>query len=433
MLSTRELLRLAFPSIVFAVLTNGYRAVDQFWIPGVSTEAQAAIGSSIFVLIFFYAAFHLVASGAAPLVARFTGAGDAEGRRVVLGQSIAGAVAIAGLCAVGGGIGAPWISAALGLEGQTAVECTAYLRTLTLTMLPLVLTPLVDQAFISMGSARLPMILHGVSLGLNFVLTPLLIVQADLGVVGAALASNGSRAVTTSIGLVVLWKQTGLERRHVRLGSQLLRVVRIGYPIAATIAVYALVYWALLKTSVSPLGPRVNAALGIGFSALEGFTWPMFHGVQLAVASFVGRALGARQPERAWAALRRAVPLITALGVGAGLAFYFAGETLTGLFTEDPEVHAAATTYAVILAFSQLLVAYETLFDGVFQGAGDTRTIFWLSAPLNALRIPLAWWMAFPLGMGAAGIWWAINITSLLKPAIKLAVLLKGRWATLEI
>ena len=39
-LTTRELLKLAIPSILFAVLTHAYRSVDQFWIQGVSTAAQ---------------------------------------------------------------------------------------------------------------------------------------------------------------------------------------------------------------------------------------------------------------------------------------------------------------------------------------------------------------------------------------------------------
>jgi len=432
MLGYRELLKLALPSIAFAVLTNGYRTVDQYWIQYVSTEAQAAIGSSIFILIFFYATFSLVASGAAPLIARATGARDAESRRRILGSALLGAVGVAVFCALAGGLGAPLIVKAIGLEGRTAHECEVYLSTLSWTMLPLVLTPLVDQAFISMGSARIPMILHAVSLGLNIILTPLLIFHMDLGVAGAALASNGSRLVTTSIGLAALWSRTGMTVDHLRLG-QLGRLMKIGAPVTAAVASYALVYMAMLKTSVSPLGPHVNAALGIGFSALEGFTWPTFHGVQLAVSSFVGRSLGAGAPERAWSAVRKAVPLSTGLGLWAMALFLIGGRFLTGLLSEDPRVHEAATEYATILAFSQLFVAWESLFMGVFQGAGDTRTAFWLSMPINVLRVPLAWVLAFPAGMGAAGIWWAINVTTYMKVAAKGAFVARGGWAELEI
>ena len=73
------------------------------------------------------------------------------------------------------------------------------------------------------------------------------------------------------------------------------------------VAAYALTYWGILATTVSPLGPHVNAALGIGFSALEGVTWPAFHGFSLAIASLVGRSLGAKRPDLAWVSIRKKV------------------------------------------------------------------------------------------------------------------------------
>jgi MATE family multidrug resistance protein len=328
--------------------------------------------------------------------------------------------------------GAPWISSSLGLTGHAASECVRYLRALSWTILPLVLTPVVDQGFIAMGNARAPMLLHGLSLALNVVLTPLLIHTAGLGIVGAALASNASRAVATVLGLWLLARATGLGLVHVRVTPELKRVVRVGLPMAMGVAAYSIVYWAVVRTSISPLGPHVNAALGIGFSALEGVTWPMFHGLSLAVASLVGRYLGAGRPELARGTIRLALPITLAGGVVASLAFWLGGSYLTGLFTSDAAVHAAATEYAVILAASQLFVALESLTEGVLAGAGDTRSVFLYSAPVNALRIPLAWLAAFPLGLGAAGIWWVVNITTYFKALGKAYAVWRGHWAELE-
>jgi MATE family multidrug resistance protein len=432
-LTRRTLLQLAVPSALFTVLTNGYRVVDQYFIQSVSTASQAAIGSSVFVLIFFYAAFELIAAGTGPLVARATGAGDATQRRAILGSSLAGACGMTLIVMVIGVAGAPRIATSLGLSGDAASECARYLRTLSWTILPLVLTPVVDQGFIAMGNARAPMVLHAVSLALNIVLTPLLIHTAGLGIVGAALASNASRAVSTTLGLWLLARLTGLRFADVRITSELRRVVRIGFPMAAGVAAYALVYWVMLRTSVSPLGAHVNAALGIGFSALEGVTWPLFHGLSLAVASLVGRYLGAGRVDLAHQTIRLALPITLSGGVLASFAFWFGGSYLTGLFTNEPAVHAAATQYAVILAASQLFVAIESLTEGVLAGAGDTRSVFIYSAPVNALRIPLAWIFAFPLGFGAAGIWWVVNITTFIKALGKAYAVWRGHWATKEL
>ena len=276
------------------------------------------------------------------------------------------------------------------------------------------------------------MVLHCLSLALNIVLTPLLIHTAGLGIVGAALASNTSRAVATALGLWLLARTTGLRLADVRITSELKRVLRVGFPMAMGVAAYALVYGAMLKTSISPLGPHVNAALGIGFSALEGVSWPLFHGLSLAVASLVGRYLGAGKPELARGTVRLALPITIAGGVVASLVFWLGGAYLTGLFTNDAAVHAAATEYAVILAASQLFVALESLTEGVLAGAGDTRTVFLYSALINALRIPLAWLFAFPLGMGAAGIWWVVNVTTYFKAFGKSYAVWRGNWAELD-
>lgn len=433
-LSTRELLALAVPSMLSVILTHAYRSVDQYFIQFVSTDAQAAVGSSVFVLIALASPFYLAALGAGPLIARATGAGEPAARRRILGSGLS----LAALTAIVMGafmvLGGPWIAVAIGLEGGAAEECVRYLEALGWTLLPLALTPIVDQAFIAMGDTRTPMWLQGLSLLVNAGLTPLFVLGLEWGIVGAALASNLSRLLTTGLGFVLLVRRLDLGPADFRLDPiQLPRVIRVGFPMAMGTFLYAAVYWAMLKTSISPQGAHVNAALGIGFSALEGFTWPAFWGISIAVSSVVGRALGAGAPDVAWAAIRKAVWMSGAAGLAATLAFIFAGEFLTGLFTEDPRVHAAATEYAFILGFSQLFVAAEALSEGVLGGAGDTRRVFWLSVPFNILRIPLAWVLAEPAGMGAAGIWWAVNATTVAKAALKSHAAWRGKWVDLKI
>ncbi|MEO1335044.1 MAG: MATE family efflux transporter, partial [Myxococcota bacterium] len=261
--------------------------------------------------------FEVLAAGAGPLIARATGAADPRMRRAILGAGLWGAGVVTVLVMATGTLCAGWIAASVGLTGATAEAFALYLSALSLTILPLVLTPLVDQVFLAIGEARLPMALHVASLALNILLTPLFVLVLEGGVVGAALASNLARAVTTGVGLFVLVRKLGLQRMHIRPTDQLFRILRVGTPMAASTALYALVYWALLRWTVSPLGPHVNAALGIGFSALEGMAWPVFHGLSLAVASLVGRYLGAGRPDLAWGVVKLAFPATTALGLFA--------------------------------------------------------------------------------------------------------------------
>ena len=76
---------------------------------------------------------------------------------------------------------------------------------------------------------------------------------------------------------------------------------------------------------------------------------------------------------------------------------------------------AATLEYVRILALSQVFVAAETVNEKVLLGAGFTRPILWIAPLGNVLRLPLGALLAFPVGLGSAGVWWAINLTTVLK------------------
>lgn len=428
-----EMLRLAVPSAVFAILTNAYRVVDQYWVDAISVSAQAAVGATMFVLVVAYASFELVSAGAGPLVARATGAQEPLERRFVFGSALFGALVLAAIWTTAGASAAEPIAASLGLEDDARREAARYLGAIAVTCLPLVLTPLMDASYLAMGDARTPLALHAVALAANLGLTPLFVIGLEGGVVGAALASTLSRAIATTWGLGVLVRRLDVRFEDVRPGVHLRRVLRVGAPMAWNTALYGGAYWIMLRVAVSPLGPEVNAALGIGWSALEGLSWPLFHGLALAAASIVGRQIGAGRPDAARATALGALVPTGALGVVVGSIFIFAGSAITAPFASDPQVHAQATLYASIVGFSQIGVALEATAEGVLAGAGATRAVFWSSAPLNLLRAPLAWFFAVELGFGPAALWWVIAATTYAKTLIKVGLVLRGRWSSVSI
>ncbi len=424
---------LAAPAAVSVLLNNAFKVIDQFSVQWLGVESQAAVGSCTFILIGLFSLFAVVSAGTGPLVARATGSQDERLRRRVIGNALSGSVVLGGGALILTGFAAPLICQSLGLSAGTKSQAIVYLRWLSMVGFPLALAPVVDAIFIAIGRTGLVMVLQLVATLLNVLLNPILIYTFELGIGGAALATGISRGISVSIGLIVLRRQFMPQVQDFVWDSSLKRIIRIGLPISWGIAMFAIVYWALLKTSVSPLGPAVNAALGIGFSALEGFTWPVFWGISMGVASLVGRYIGANRIDQANQTIRIAFPLMSVGGLLAAALFWFGARPLCGIFTQDPEVLAQSVLYARVLAFSQLFVAYECLAEGILEGSGDTRPILFWSVPLNILRIPLAWLCAFPLGFGAAGIWWVINVTTALKAAGKWSAVLRGGWKSIEV
>jgi len=130
--TARSLLALALPAAASAVLNSAFRVIDQVSVQWLGTPAQAAIGSCTFVAILLFAFFALTSAGAGPIIARRSGAGDVEGRRVALGNSLVGATLIGILVFAGLALSAGPVAGWLGLDGATASLTTTYLRWLAL-------------------------------------------------------------------------------------------------------------------------------------------------------------------------------------------------------------------------------------------------------------------------------------------------------------
>lgn len=429
-ISAKSLLYLTLPAALSAMLNNAYRVIDQYAVQWLGVDAQAAIASCSFVLIAFFAFYSIFSAGAIALVSRAVGSGNILEQRRLIGCTLTASV-LAGLIILStSGLLAPWTAKSMGLRHDLARQAETYLRWHALFCLPQAVMPTLDAVLIAYGRTQIVLLLQILSSVLNFVLNPVCIYSLHLGIGGAAMATGISEGIAVLTGLLILPKVTNFDNRTFCLNAQVKRIITVGLPMCWGTLVFAGVYWALLRWVISPLGPAVNAALGIGFSVLEGFTWPVFWGFSLGIASIVGRCLGAGALIEAKRAIRLAFGLVTVFGLLASVIFWWGGEWLAGFFTKDADVLKQAVLYAQVLAFSQLFVAYEALAEGILSGAGRTKAIFYWSAPLNLLRIPCCWLFAVYYGYGAAAVWWVINFSTFLKSLGKWATVLSGRWQT---
>jgi Na+-driven multidrug efflux pump len=214
---------------------------------------------------------------------------------------------------------------------------------------------------------------------------------------------------------------------------QFASILRIGLPSAVSIAMYAGVYLAMFQLVLSRLGRDAIAGLGIGFNAFEGVSFPFFLGVAVAGSSLVGRNLGGGFPDDALRAVKNVRRVGIALGFSFMVLFFVLGPKLVPIFASDPGVVAEATRYVRILAIAQLFVAVEAVNEKILLGSGHSQPIFWISVPGNLLRIPLAWFLALHCGYGPAGVWWAINLTTVLKAGAFFWMVQRGTWLSVGV
>ena len=137
-----------------------------------------------------------------------------------------------------------------------------------------------------------------------------------------------------------------------------------------------------------------------------------------------------RASRSGWIAARLSVVWATA----AGIAFVLFSRALLGIFTSDEGVVVAGAGALVIIGFAQPAQAAIFAMGGALRGAGDTRfpliasVVNWL-----AVRLPLAYVLAFPMGLGLAGIWAAVAVDYLIRAGLLMWRFRSGAWQRVRV
>ncbi|MCO4769929.1 MAG: MATE family efflux transporter [Deltaproteobacteria bacterium] len=277
------------------------------------------------------------------------------------------------------------------------------------------------------------LVIHTVNLFLNWVLIFGHLGAPAMGVQGAALASALAAAAGTVSYTVLAVANPEVRSRYkpFRFTSLSVSVARrlgsLSWPEALR-GMGLMGGYMLFQLIHSHLGTRELAAgtiliqlASVGFLPALGFG--------LAGATFVGRALGRKDPAEAramvWQTLRIALVILLVPATVLQLA---PGLILSG-FTPDQVVIDLAAPALRILSISFVVDAVPFVIIYSLLGAGATR---WAAAvQLGAqylVLIPLAWILGVTLQWGVVGLWLAMAASRVLLAALALRKLRSSGW-----
>jgi putative MATE family efflux protein len=294
---------------------------------------------------------------------------------------------------------------------------------------------LINAIFRGSGDAAIAMRVLWVANLVNLALDPCLIFGLGpfpaLGVTGAAVATTCGRGIGVLLQIAALWRARGrltIRRRHLRLHPlvmlQLLRISLSGM-LQTLIGTAS---WLGLIRILSGFGSAAIAGYTIGIRIIVFAILPSW-GMSNAAATLVGQNLGARKPERAERSVWMA-GFYNMLFLGTvGLLFILLARPVVGLFTTDATITPFATDCLRFISCGFLFYAYGMVVTQAFNGAGDTLTptiinffCFWV------WEIPVAYVLAWPLGLGPRGAFLAITTAFSALAVIAVLVFRRGRW-----
>ena len=182
------------------------------------------------------------------------------------------------------------------------------------------------------------------------------------------------------------------------------RLLRVGVPVGGQWMLEMLSFSVFLVL-VARMGD-VSMAASQAFIALLSLSFMQAVGLAIAVATLVGRYVGAGDQAAARRSLRTGLRMAWLLAGGVALLFVCLPEALMRIFSADPEVIALGRPLLALGALYQLFDALGIVTDGALRGAGDTRWPFLVRFALAwGLFLPLAWLLAVPLDGGLTGAW----------------------------
>ena len=436
----RAILFLAVPMVLEMIMESVFAVVDIFFVSRLGPQAVAAVGLTESLLTVMYTVAVGLSIGVTAMVARRTGEGDLDGAATATVQAALLGVAPSVVIGVAGVLLAPRLLVLMGGEAEAVRMGTGYATVMLGGNASILLLFLLNAALRGAGDAATAMRVLWFANGVNIVLDPLLIFGIgpfpELGVMGAAVATNIGRGLGVVFQLFVLFRGAGRLRirlAHVRLMPRVMaRLVRLSATGMLQVFIGTASWIALIRL-VAVFGSDALAGYTVGMRIVLFALFPAW-GLGNAAATMVGQSLGARDPERAeravWIAGRMNLMFLGTVGV----LFLIGAPAIVSVFGSG----GASDTYAVhclrIVSAGFFFYAYGMVLNQSFNGAGDT----WTPTLLNVVcfwlwEIPLAWFLATVLDLGPEGIFAAITIAFCTNTLLAAGIFRRGRWKTVAV
>ncbi|MBR4872675.1 MAG: MATE family efflux transporter [Clostridia bacterium] len=363
----------ALPLLLSQIFQQLYNTADSLIVGRfLGTEALAAVSSSGSVIFLLTSFFDGTAMGSGVIISRYFGAGDNERASRAIHTTLAFGVA-AGLFLTFAGIAfTPTLLTWMNTDPEVMPRAVEYFRYYFCGALALILYNICRGIMSALGDSRRPLYYLIFSSMLNVILDLLFVGVFRFGVWSAAIATVISQVASVVLCMVHLARREDAFRvqlRRIRFHWDMLgEIVRYGLPAGVQNSVIALAN-VMVLSQINSFGKFATAAFG-SHAKVEGFAFMPIVSFNMAITTFIGQNLGAKQYERAKKGARFGICTAVVLAEIVGLVYYLLAPQLIAAFDSAPEVVAMGVQQARTAALFYCLLAFSHSIAAVCRGAG---------------------------------------------------------------
>lgn len=442
----RQVLVIAFPLVLSMGSVAIMLFVDRMFLTWYSSEAVAASMPAGMLNFAMMTLFIGTAGYTSTFVAQYQGAG----RPHRIGPSVWQGIYIS---LIGGAILLALIPFAgiffrfVGHDAAILEKEIVYFRLLSLGATPVITSAAVSGFFSGRGRTWPVMWVNVLATTTNALMDYVLIFGhwgfPELGIVGAAIATNISASLMALVYLALLSRpKNNLQYRTLsgwRFERDLFtRLVRFGLPNGLQFFIDMAGFTAFVlfmgRFGATPLA-AINIAMNVSILAVL----PMI-GVGIAISVLVGQSLGRNRPDLAERSVYSGAAICFIYMTTAAALYWFAPGIFLSLFAAqaDAESFADIRPIAIVaLRFVAVFSLFDTLnivYSSALKGAGDTRYIMFMALILSIVGLVIPSYVALVLFDAGIEVGWGILTAYIIFLGFAfLARYMKGPWKSMRV
>lgn len=438
----RDIVRIAWPSFLELTLTQLTSMVDMMMVGGLGSWAITAVGLTNqpkFLLMIMFISMNV---GATALVARYKGEGSPQKANMILRQALLLTFVLSLISSIIGFVFSEQMVRFMGAtEAITLEQGTIYLRIQMAGFVILALTSTVTATLRGVGNSRIAMAYNLIANVVNVILNYLFIHGnfgfPKMGVAGASLATVIGQTVAFALAMLAILRGNQYLTLRFRDGFRpnwktVKSIFNIGIP--------AMIEQAFLRAGmilyvkvVASLGTVAYATHQIAMN-IQALSFMNGQAFGVSATSLVGQSLGKHRPDMAQAYSRRTRRVGMLVSLGLVLIFFFLGESIVSLYTEEVDVIAQGARILMFVAFVQPLQSSYFILAGALRGAGDTRaTAVVAFITVLLIRPILAAFSIHVLHWGLEGAWFALLTDQAVRSMLILFRYNSGKWKSIKV
>ena len=413
---------LAWPTMLEQLLHTAVQYIDTAMVGSLGTDATAAVGATTTVNWLIGSSVSALGVGFLAVISQSLGADNRYHALRVSAQSVLVTLAVGILFTAATLILSPFIPAMMQVDEAIRDVAAKYFFVLYTPMLFRSASIIFGAILRAAGDSKTPMVVGIIVNAVNVVLNlafiyptreislggiTLTVYGADMGVIGAAVASAAAYTLGGIIITVALFRHKVISpsKMQMKFDKEVLSpCLKIALPNMLQRFGTSLGY-VFFASMINSLGEIATAAHTIANTVESAFYIPGY-GMQAAAATLTGNAHGAgdRQKIKDLARLLVLCEVLLMI-ISGGLLFVFAPAMMT-VFSKDPEVIKLGSTVLKMVALSEPVYGVSIIIEGMLQGQGNTKTPFKFNIiGMWGIRIVGTFICTSFLGLGLVSAW----------------------------